>query len=84
MLLKRRGVEEVQVYAFAPLGCMEQELALSCCKYVQSVAFRDDVVVRSSPQALADLHEELLAYDWEAAWQVCLYCNPSMHQPRPS
>ncbi|KAK9808322.1 hypothetical protein WJX73_001382 [Symbiochloris irregularis] len=49
MLLKRRGIEDLYVYGIATPACMAKELALSCRDYVQSVAFRDDVVVRVSP-----------------------------------
>ena len=70
MLFKRRGIETVWVYGFATPCCMERELALSCSSYVQSVAFRDDAVIRFSPQSLRKLHTELLEYDWETAYQV--------------
>lgn len=40
MLLKRRGIDDVFVYAIATPACMAKELALECRDYVQSVAFR--------------------------------------------
>lgn len=72
MLFKRRGIDNVYVYGFGSPPCMERKLALSCTGYVQSLAFRDDAVVRFSPQALVKLHGELLAYDWKSAYEVGL------------
>ena len=49
---------------------MDGELAARCKQYVFAVALRDDVVSRFSPQSLAALHEELRAFDMEAAREV--------------
>lgn len=65
-----RGVERLQCYAFACPPCVDQKLAADCKDYVFSVALRDDVVSRFSPQALAKLHEELRTFDLEPAMEV--------------
>lgn len=49
---------------------MDDELAAGCKNFVTSVALRDDVVTRFSPQSLAALHEELRVFDMEAARKV--------------
>ena len=49
---------------------MDQKLAADCKDYITSVALRDDVVARFSPQALARLNEELHTFDVEPAMQV--------------
>jgi hypothetical protein len=66
-----RGVERSQCYAFACPPCVDRRLAADCKDYIFSVALRDDVVMRFSPQALAQLHEKLRTYDVEPAMQVC-------------
>lgn len=63
-------MERLQCYAFACPPCVHSALAAECKDYVHSVALRDDVVARFSPQALAGLHEELRAFDLESAKQV--------------
>lgn len=70
-----RGVERSQCYAFACPPCVDQSLAAECKDYVFSVALCNDVVTRFSPQALAELHEELRTFDLEPAMQVCLGCD---------
>ncbi|BDA47245.1 probable Sn1-specific diacylglycerol lipase alpha [Coccomyxa sp. Obi] len=70
MMLKSRGVQRLQCYAFACPPCMDQKLAADCKDYITSVALRDDVVARFSPQALARLNEELRNYDVEPAMQA--------------
>ena len=66
-----RGVERLACYAFACPPCMEQALAAQCAGFVLSMAFRDDVVTRFSPQSLAALNTELRGFDLEGAKTVC-------------
>lgn len=68
-------MQRLQCYAFACPACMDQKLAADCREYVFSVALRDDVVARFSPQALARLNEELRNFDVEPAMQVRLVCD---------
>jgi hypothetical protein len=49
---------------------VDEALATECKEYVFSIALRDDVVTRFSPQSLAALHEELRDFDIEFAKQV--------------
>ena len=65
-----RGVERLACYAFACPSCMDEALAAQCKGFVLSVAFRDDVVTRFSPQSLAALNTELREFDLEAAKKV--------------
>ena len=65
--LKRSGVEDVTCYAFATPNCVSLDLAEGCQDYVTSVVFRDDIIARFSPAALAKLHKELLDFDVETA-----------------
>ncbi len=65
-----RGVDNLQCYAFACPPCVDEALATECKEYVFSIALRDDVVTRFSPQSLAALHEELRDFDIEFAKQV--------------
>ena len=53
---------------------MGQRLAAECAEYLVTVALRDDVISRFSPQALERLQKELRNLDLEAAKQV-LYCQ---------
>ena len=67
MWLKRSGVEDVTCFAFATPNCVSLDLAEDCEDYVTSVVFRDDIIARFSPHALARLHKELLDFDVETA-----------------
>jgi len=40
-----------------------------CEEYVTSIVFRDDIIARFSPEALAGLHKQLLDLDLAAALQ---------------
>ena len=65
--LKGRGLERVRCYAFATPNCAGVQLCSSCADYVTSVVFRDDIVARVSPEALAALQRQLLDLDLNAA-----------------
>ena len=67
MWLKRTGVKDVTCYAFATPNCVSLDLAQGCQDYVTSVVFRDDIIARFSPAALAKLHKELQDFDVETA-----------------
>lgn len=69
MWLKQAGVEDVICYAFATPNCVSMDLAENCQDYVTSVVFRDDIISRFSPAALAKLHKELSDFDVESALQ---------------
>ena len=69
MWLKEAGVEKVTCYAFATPNCVSMALAEGCQDYVTSVVFRDDIIARFSPAALAKLHKELQDFDVESAMQ---------------
>ena len=77
--LRKRGIKRVKGYGFATPPCMIPELAKECQHFFTDAAFRDDVVSRFGPQAVAKLHGELRKYDWEAAAEVseasrCFIC----------
>ena len=63
-------MERLACYAFACPPCVDEKLAGRCGRFVLSVAFRDDVVTRFSPQSLAALNAELRDFDLEAAKKV--------------
>lgn len=69
VMLQNAGVENVACYAFASPNCMNLDLAQHCAKadLVTSVVFRDDIVARFSPAALAKLLIQLQGFDLEAA-----------------
>ncbi len=46
---------------------MDASLALRCADVMLTIALRDDVVTRFSPQSLEGLQKELRALDLEAA-----------------
>ena len=65
--LKQSGVEDVTCFAFATPNCVSLDLATGCQDYVTSVVFRDDIIARFSPAALAKLHKELQDLNVERA-----------------
>lgn len=65
-----RGIENLHVYGFGCPPCVDASLASRCAEVMLTVALRDDVVTRFSPQALERLQKELRALDLEAAKQV--------------
>ena len=65
-----RGIDNLSAYGFGCPPCVGQRLAEECAEYVMTVALRDDVITRFSPQALERLQKELRDLDLEAAKQV--------------
>lgn len=72
-----RGIENLHVYGFGCPPCVDASLASRCAEVMLTVALRDDVVTRFSPQALERLQKELRALDLEAAKQVIDHALPS-------
>lgn len=70
--LRGRGLQRVRCYAFANPNCAGIQLCSSCADYVTSVVFRDDIVTRVSPEALAGLQRQLLDFDMDGALQKVL------------
>lgn len=81
-LLKDSGVDNVRCYAFATPNCVDLPLAERCAEegLVTSVVFRDDIVARFSPEALANLLKELKAFDLDAALKKV----QQLHFPLPA
>ena len=73
-----RGIGKLRVYGFGCPPCVDASLASRCAEVMLTVALRDDVVTRFSPQALERLQKELRALDLEAAKQVT---DPSLPSP---
>jgi hypothetical protein len=69
MMYKRGGISHLSCYAFATPNCVSLSLAEGCDDYVTSVVFRDDIIARFSPEALAGLHRQLLDFDLATALQ---------------
>ena len=65
--MKQSGIKNVICYAFATPNCVSLDLAEGCQDYVTGVVFRDDIIARFSPAAVAKLHKELLDFDVETA-----------------
>ena len=69
LMFKHASVADVTCYAFATPNCVDLTLADECSGYVTSVVFRDDIVARFSPEALALLHREVTGFDLQSALQ---------------
>ena len=68
---KQEGIKEVVCYAFATPNCVDLALAEQCAEeeLVTSVVFRDDIVARFSPEAVAGLLQELKDFNLDQALQ---------------
>lgn len=78
LMLKAKGVERLRCFAFATPNCADFHIAESCEEYVTSVVFRDDIVSRFSPEALANLHRQLRDFNKDKALQeVALLTRPN-------
>ncbi|CAK0787789.1 hypothetical protein CVIRNUC_011011 [Coccomyxa viridis] len=70
LIFKSMGIDNLSAYGFGCPPCVGQRLAEMCAEYVMTVALRDDVITRFSPQALERLQKELRDLDLEAAKQA--------------
>lgn len=68
---KQEGIQQVVCYAFATPNCVDLALAEQCAEeeLVTSVVFRDDIVARFSPEAVAGLLQELKDFNLDQALQ---------------